>query len=1044
MVITTQKPTFYAIMSQEQRLQIRLADLFDFANAPLYLLDEVTKILAEEAGKGLNFRTAVFQRRKTFISGLGKLTNVPNFSLADVRMETYKWHPTTVKNRSTTLRDFEEFNNEKTDETRESLTVVKYDFLEQVTDLLQSEELFTNLDNFKGTIRDPESDPFSGKPSRSDSIADEVMSGLWYQKTYNEISTREDVKDEDFFVVPIIMYLDKTGTDKYLKYGLEPVIFTTPLLNRKARNRANAWRTLGFIPDIYRKSTAENEELQPGGYRGAGINMRNYHRLLDVVLESFYCNQGNNKSIYRNVTIGRKTKKCRVFFPLAFVIGDGLSGDHLCGRTGARHNCARLSRSCNVPHKEADNVMYRCTFLHSSDFDVVSDIVLRHLGLHDRPKSDEESTDSEESGPPVTAEQFRQSKQFLLSHSQHYFSSAFRRVWFGSNKRGIMGASPPDTLHMVDSGVAPNSTGMYLAPWKQVEKAQLDILCNRVHYSLRSSRKDEYPRCTFKRGITNLTLLTANEWMGVLFTILVIGASRDGKRLMWSVVKRLDPDYEVDVSRFHVDASILEGDEKRNDYLFYDDEESQSTDEDDHSPREEDREIDDEPITNYPVTQEDEMHGPDAEFMAVLNEQTDADLAVSCDPDGYTNLLEMILSFQAWYKLTSEFPVEEDDIEKMQDAIRVLLLTLKKRTPNSANWKLQKFHDFMHLVPNIRMYGSPSNWDAGPGERLLKDFAKKPARNAQKRSMKEFLKQTNNRLREREIISQAMSSIPEENAESLRMRRMKERLSRETKMSNETGDDPILDDEVQSELVGKMKYILRFVRNYGPSGRTFWNVNFEWCRLPPPGFAENRIIHSSILRWLERNVDAIPEWPSDDTDIVDLHCWTDYIRDGVSFRAHPNYRRAGPWYDWVMVKYEVDLKDYTEEWCGNFDPYFFPSKILSFFQVEGGTGTYAIIHTCETNKQLDQNSSVLLERWTLQYKRVKAREAPTPAYDIQDVECFGEGVLVIEDRPGLFQTSIANRIGKHIPYEVTLVIPRKYWPKKFLSAKKDDNEYEGE
>ena len=219
------------------------------------------------------------------------------------------------------------------------------------------------------------------------------------------------------------MYLDKTGTDKYLKYGLEPVIFTTPLLNRKARNRANAWRTLGFIPDIYKKSTAENESQQPGGYRGAGMNMRNYHRLLDVVLESFYCNQGSNKPIHRTLIIGQKQKTCRVFFPLAFVIGDGLSGDHLCGRTGARHNCARLSRSCNV---------------------------------------DKESTASDNSAPTVTPEEFRQAKQFLLSHSQHYYDSAFRRVWFGSNKRGIMGASPPDTLHMVDSGIAPNSTGMYL------------------------------------------------------------------------------------------------------------------------------------------------------------------------------------------------------------------------------------------------------------------------------------------------------------------------------------------------------------------------------------------------------------------------------------------------------------------------------------------------------------------------------------------------------------------------------------------------------
>ena len=69
--------------------------------------------------------------------------------------------------------------------------------------------------------------------------------------------------------------------------------------------------------------------------------------------------------------------------------------------------------------------------------------------------------------------------------------------------------------------------------------------------------------------------------------------------------------------------------------------------------------MDEEPTSGYPLSQEDELHGPDAEFMAALEEQTDADLAVACDPNAYTNLLEMILSFQAWYKLTKDFSVKK-------------------------------------------------------------------------------------------------------------------------------------------------------------------------------------------------------------------------------------------------------------------------------------------------------------------------------------------------------------------------------------------------
>ena len=37
-----------------------------------------------------------------------------------------------------------------------------------------------------------------------------------------------------------------------------------------------------------------------------------------------------------------------------------------------------------------------------------------------------------------------------------------------------------------------------------------------------------------------------------------------------------------------------------------------------------------------------------------------------------------------------------------------------------------------------------------------------------------------------------------------------------------------------------------------------------------------------------------------------LTVYTQYKRDGVLYRCHPNYRGDGPWYDWVMVSYEDD------------------------------------------------------------------------------------------------------------------------------------------
>jgi len=51
-------------------------------------------------------------------------------------------------------------------------------------------------------------------------------------------------------------------------------------------------------------------------------------------------------------------------FFLAFVIGDGISSDQLCGQyKNYSPNVARISQTCDVPFQECDNPNWKCTFL---------------------------------------------------------------------------------------------------------------------------------------------------------------------------------------------------------------------------------------------------------------------------------------------------------------------------------------------------------------------------------------------------------------------------------------------------------------------------------------------------------------------------------------------------------------------------------------------------------------------------------------------------------------------------------------------------------
>ena len=85
------------------------------------------------------------------------------------------------------------------------------------------------------------------------------------------------------------------------------------------------------MPDLEHKSSAAITQGCAGPI-GKGCMVCNYHSCLSVILQSFKSNQGMNKPIYGFVQIGNHVARHHLFFPLAFVIGDGLSGDQLCRR----------------------------------------------------------------------------------------------------------------------------------------------------------------------------------------------------------------------------------------------------------------------------------------------------------------------------------------------------------------------------------------------------------------------------------------------------------------------------------------------------------------------------------------------------------------------------------------------------------------------------------------------------------------------------------------------------------------------------------------
>ncbi len=86
-------------------------------------------------------------------------------------------------------------------------------------------------------------------------------------------------------------------------------------------------------------------------------------------------------------------------------------------------------------------------------------------------------------------------------------------------------------------------------------------------------------------------------------------------------------------------------------------------------------------------------------------------------------------------------------ISAVKKSITILLTSIKEFIPcNHGNgWKLQMFHEFLHLPVDIYMFDSPHNYDNSPTEHGLIETAKHPADHTQK-SQSLFVPQVTKRL----------------------------------------------------------------------------------------------------------------------------------------------------------------------------------------------------------------------------------------------------------------------------------------------------------
>jgi hypothetical protein len=428
-----------------------------------------------------------------------------------------------------------------------SLYVPTFDFLEQVMDLFNSDltdDLANLCVNFPvGIDSTPIFEQFI--PDDDDKYV-EILGSNWYARTcqhHMAESRMGGYKDENGipvhpFLVPLIFYMDKTGTDVYQRYSLEPLMFTLALFRSNIREMDQAWRHLGFIPE---PSSSQEEQ---GDYLTTEDGVRLYHECLTAMLSQIAALQ--RKPPIETLDIGGHRKRCMLLFEVSIVAGDQLSQDKNCLRKPVTAGAGRLHRACmNSFHQAASPGGCGeggCRPVKKALLDRLQKIAggldrdVHNLALH---YLDGHQKDEEEAVRKLLERRAKIAGSVLENVLSTYKTvNAWSELTFGANEDGIHRATVDDFMHYFESGV-----GMYVGKvaflgMTKSERKKIEVLTSKLFQDLRSGVLINYPCGRFHSGFSNMTLLTASEKIGILFSLHLVLRTEEGKEIFEKAMNR--------------------------------------------------------------------------------------------------------------------------------------------------------------------------------------------------------------------------------------------------------------------------------------------------------------------------------------------------------------------------------------------------------------------------------------------------------------------------------------------------------------------------
>jgi hypothetical protein len=377
-------------------------------------------------------------------------------------------------------------------------TVFKFPFvhmLQNLLDVIGPDLHFINPDSIR----------INGSP-------DELWNTRWMINTFRYV--HRDFSMEQDIMLPIIIYIDKTGTDAYQRFSLEPVIFSLGNISREKRESRRSWRHLGFIP-----SNNQMEKSQS--------KLQFYHNCLGAILQELKTAQSQHP-IVRIKKHDGGVYELRARLPIVVVMGDQLSQDTLCARLKVNAGGAsRIHRSCMCSYLSVDDPSLTCISVSQYTLNQMTNLAL----LSDTQISNISDGSTTEINFLRKVRQMNQ--RFLAKpYGTYPVVNAFEGADFGGWTEGIYEATLDDFMHSTELGVIKTLNEVIFQGLTKSECTDIEYLMQNFLGGVRSSVRSTYPRWRLADGFSRQKLMTSTERVGSLFSLCLALQSQEVSTLV--------------------------------------------------------------------------------------------------------------------------------------------------------------------------------------------------------------------------------------------------------------------------------------------------------------------------------------------------------------------------------------------------------------------------------------------------------------------------------------------------------------------------------